>query len=154
MRRPALNSFSAKLVALVLACVCLPLLILGAYGALKLQQTNENDFRSALQTLATQNAQEVDRWLAERTRRVEELSGNSVINDGLLSLAGLEPRSDAFFLVQYRLTKYLEVLKSSIPSAIYISLYDASGRLRIAADSPAAMGDWSRTPSLSVMGPV
>lgn len=138
--RPVRISLQAKLLALVLLCVALPLLSMGGYLLKRNQETLREKVHEVLANQLFGKASEVNEWMTQRLREAGSWAASFVVFESVETLQN--PSADRE-RVRRELTEYLESVLGHY--RLYESLFvvDLSGDV-LAATRAEQLDDWAR----------
>ena len=103
-------SFRQQVISLVLLSTLLPLLIMGYLWYDQQHTSLKNEFQAILTMLVQQSSHQVEQWRQERNRQAQNLATTTLLHEELQRLLATDPKSDEYFLIQYRLHRQLGLM--------------------------------------------
>jgi PAS domain S-box-containing protein len=129
-----------KVLALVLAATILPIVTMG-YVWFDQQQTRlRQDFQGVLTMLAAQGATQIGQILTERTLQTDRMAQSAFLQEEFRRLEGGGPKSDEYFLAQFRLHQQLELMRNGQPWIKEVVITDPYTGVVVVGTDPSRIG--------------
>jgi diguanylate cyclase (GGDEF)-like protein len=138
---PLRVGLQAKILALGLVCVLLPLLVVGAYLLDQNERVLGDKAREGLAGAVTRRSDQIDDWLHQRLQAAHSWSLSFVVYEGVEAVLGGTPRAER---ARKELDEYLATVLQHHPDFESLTLTDLQGRplasTRVDGPEPA---EWS-----------
>ncbi len=93
-----------------------------------------------LTMLAQQSGHQVEQWIQERNRQSQNLASTTLLHEEFQRLLATNPKSDEYFLIQYRLHRQLELMIKAHPWILEADLNHLSTGRILMSSNPSRIG--------------